>query len=351
MQILRKSLAIIFLVLLFIGLFLFYISITDYKPDTVEMLAINNNQVKTIALNEPITITTYNIGYAGLDEKQNFFADGGKNSRASNLDKVKENLEEIVNTIDKINPDVFMLQEVDVKSSRSYKINQKEYLSIKYPNYSYVFGKNYDVSWVPVPVFKPMGEIKSGIATYSKFYTKSSHRYDLPGKEKWPTQLFELDRCFTETRYQVENDKDLVVINLHLSAFEEGGFIRQQQLFFLKEHLNEEYKKGSYIVVGGDWNHNLPDTDPYQFSHEESWPFWLKNLPDDFSVDGYNWAIDYAVPTVRTMETEYKKGYNFLASIDGFLVSDNIEINYTTTTDTYFKNTDHNPVTVEIILR
>lgn len=351
MNIIKRSLIIIFCIFLIFSLFLFYISFTDYKPDEVETLAINNNQVKTITLNEPLTVTTYNIGYAGLDEEQNFFADGGKNSRAKNNEKVLENLDSIVNIIDEINPDILLMQEVDVNSSRSYKIDQKEYLSDKYPNYSYVYGKNYDVPWVPVPIFKPMGKAESGIITCSKFHTKNSYRFDLPGKEKWPVQLFELDRCFTETRYQVENDKDLVVINLHLSAFDEGGFIRQQQLAYLINHLNEEYKRGSYIVVGGDWNHNLPDSDPHQYPHVEAWPFWLKNLPDDFHVDGFNWAIDDVIPTVRTLEREYKKGYNFLASIDGFLVSDNIEIVYTYATDTNFKNTDHNPVTVELILK
>ena len=351
MIIIKRSLIIIFCILLIFSLFLFYITISDYKPDEVEMLAINNNQVKTIMLNEPISITTYNIGYASLDEEQDFFSDGGKNSRASTKDKVKENLEGIVNIIDVLNPDILLLQEVDINSSRSYKINQKEYFSDKYPNYGYVYGKNYDVPWVPVPVFKPMGKTESGIVTYSKFHTKNSYRYDLPGKEKWPIQLFELDRCFTETRYQVENGKDLVVINLHLSAFDEGGFIRRQQLEYLKNHLNEEYKKNSYILVGGDWNHNLPDTDPYSYPHEEVWPFWLKNLPDDFHVSGFNWAIDDAIPTVRTLEKEYRQGYNFLASIDGFLVSDNIEIFHTYARNTNFKNTDHNPVTVELILR
>lgn len=351
MIIVRRILTIILSMLLILSLVLFYLTFTDYRPEEIEILTVNNNQVKPIVIGEAFNLTTYNIGYAGLDRDQDFFFDGGKNSRAESKMKVMENLEGIVNIIDNINPDILLLQEVDIDSSRSYGVNQKQYFNDKYPNYSYIFGKNYDVPWVPIPIFRPMGKATSGIITYSKFHTKNSARYDLPGKEKWLIQLFELDRCFTETRYQVENDKALAVINIHLSAFDKGGLIRQQQLIYFKKHLEKLYKEDLYIVVGGDWNHNLPELDPYRFAHEEPWPFWLKDIPDDFEIEGYNWAVDYMIPTVRTLASKYIKGYNFLASVDGFLISDNIEIIRVNAINTGFEYTDHNPVSIELKLK
>lgn len=351
MKTIKAILIILLTISLLVGLFLFYIAIVDYKPDEVVILPINNNQVKVLSLMEPKTMTTFNIGYAGLDETQDFFTDGGKNSRAKDLETIIDNLKGIVSTIDDINPDFLLLQEIDYNSSRSYHGDQIEYFNSKYPNYGYTYGINYDVPWVPVPVFKPMGMAKSGIVTFSKYNATEAFRYDLPGKEKWTIQLFELDRCFTETMYKVEDGNDFVVINLHLSAFDKGGNIRQQQLKYLEKHLENEYKKGTYILVGGDWNHNLPGSDPHLFTHDEDWPFWLKNLPDDFHIEGFKWAVDPFEPTVRTLEKSYVRNSNFLAVIDGFLVSDNIEVINVFTTNKQFKNSDHNPVTIEFILK
>lgn len=351
MNIVKKILIIFISISMILGLFLFFVNLYDYKPDEVIVLPINNNQVKTLSLEKPLIITTYNIGYAGLDDRQDFFADGGKNSRASSMEQVIINLRGIVKNIDTINPDFLLLQEVDINSTRTFNGDQLEYFYNKFPNYGYTYGLNYYVPWVPVPIFNPMGKVKSGIVTFSKYNATESYRYDLPGKENWPIQLFELDRCFTETRYLIEGNKELVVINLHLSAFDEGGLIRQQQLKYLKDYLKEEYTKGSYIIVGGDWNHNLPGTDPFSFAHEEDWPFWLKNLPDDFKVDGFNWAVQPNIPTVRTLAKEYIRNYNFLAVIDGFLVSDNIDVVDVFTTDDKFIHSDHNPVTMTFILK
>lgn len=351
MHIIKKLIIIILTISAIFGLFLFSVSLYDYKPDEIMVLSINNNQVKTLSLDKPMIITTYNIGYAGLDAKQNFFADGGKNSRATSMEQIILNLRGIVNNIDDINPDFLLLQEVDINSSRSFNGDQLEYFYKKFPNYGYTYGLNYYVPWVPVPIFKPMGKVKSGIVTFSKFNATESYRFDLPGKEKWPVQLFELDRCFTETRYQIDGGNELVVVNLHLSAFDKAGLIRQEQLKYLKHYLEEEYKKGTYIIVGGDWNHNLPGSDPFLFAHEEDWPFWLKNLPDDFKVEGFHWAIQPNEPTVRTLAKDYTPGYTFLAVIDGFLVSDNIEVLDVFTTNDKFKHSDHNPVSLTFFLK
>ncbi|MBU5439996.1 endonuclease/exonuclease/phosphatase family protein [Tissierella sp. MSJ-40] len=347
----RKVGIIILIIAILFGLFLLIITITNYKPEEITEIIINNNQGKIIDSSIPLTCTSFNIGYGGLDENQNFFADGGSNSRAASREKVVGNLNDIIELLDTINSDFLLLQEVDFDSSRSYKIDQVKYFQEKYPNYSSVFGINYKVAWVPVPILKPMGKAYSGILTLSKYHAIDAFRVQLPGTEKWPIQLFELDRCFIETRFPVNNGKELVLLNSHLSAFDKGGVIRQQQLNYLKSYIENEYFKGNYIIVGGDWNHNLPDTDPYSFNSTEEWPFWLENLPQDFKPRGFSWAIDKEVPTVRTLAEEYTDGYNFLAVIDGFLISDNVEVLETYAIDNNFRNSDHNPVTIEFLLK
>jgi len=75
-----------------------------------------------------------------------------------------------------------------------------------------------------------------------------------------------------------------------------------------------------------------------------------KKLPADFKPEGYKWVYDANTPSVRTIAKNYVVGDNFLAVIDGFLVSDNIEIEDVKGIQTNFKFSDHNPVTVSIKL-
>lgn len=344
---------IIFIVglLVVFGLLLITLTLTDFKPKEKIALEINNNQNELLELNQNLTVTTFNIGYAGLDKDQNFFADGGTNSRAESKERVESNLAGIWNYLKDINSDFLLLQEVDLNSSRSFEINQLDFLKERLNNYSYIYGVNYRVPWVPVPLTNPMGKVESGIMTFSKYEINQAYRYDLPGKEKWPIQLFELDRCFTESRFKVDSGDELVLVNLHLSAFDEGGLIRQQQLNYLKEYIENEFKKGNHLILGGDWNHNLPGSDPYRFEHSEEWPFWLQNLPEDFTLENFSWASNNTTPTVRTLAQEYLVGYNFLANIDGFLVSNNVEIIKVVTSDEGFEYSDHNPVTLTFVLR
>ncbi|WP_409227852.1 endonuclease/exonuclease/phosphatase family protein [Gudongella sp. SC589] len=351
MRVLRAILTISGIIILLFASFLIYITTTDMKPEEIEVLSVKNNQMKEVPVGEPIVITTYNIGYAGLDKTQDFFADGGARSRAESLDAVVLNLEAVIETLDRTESDILILQEVDQDSSRSFGMDQVDILENSYPNLGHVFGLNYRVPWVPVPITNPMGKATSGIMTMTRYNVERAVRYQLPGEEEWPVNLFELDRCFMETRLKASNGKEVVVVNLHLSAFDKGGIIRLRQLEYLKDYLEAEYKEGNYIIAGGDWNHNLPGTDPMDFDASEAWPFWLKDIPENYHVEGYDWAVDPSCPTVRTLERPYVDGYNFKAVIDGFLISDNIEIIAVEGIDTNFENTDHNPVKLDIVLK
>lgn len=351
MSTIRRILILLFSLILLYSLYVMLIRISDYNPNEIVILPIKNNQSKTVKVDETLTVTTFNIGHAGLDQYRDFYNYGGKSSRAISNEAVLSNLEGIVTTLDQINSDFLLLQEVDTNSSRSYKNKELEYFNIKYPNYSCIYGKNYDIAWIPFPLLRPMGMVESGISTFSKFNAYEANRYDLPGQEDGIYKFFDYDRCFTEQKFKTKNGKSLIVINLHLSDFKDVGFKRQLELSYLEHYLEKIRKEDSYIIVGGDWNHNLPGSDPYHFNFIEDWPSWLKNLPEVFTLDGFNWSIDTRYPTVRSLEYKYNPGSTFLAVIDGFLVSDNIEVLDVETVNENFKYSYHNPVKLSFSLK
>ena len=347
LKIIKKIALIALIVVVLIGGYFAFMTITDYQPDEVIALKQDTISERTIDPNESFKITTFNIGYATLDKNADFFMDGGTESKAESEDVVYKNLEGITSFYNETNSDFYLMQEVDIKALRSKNINEYDYLSDYLDNYESTFATNYKVPWVPVPIMSPMGYVESGIVNFSKYQSNELNRYQFPGEEAWPRQLALLDRCFIEARYKITDEKDLVIVNLHMSAYDSGGFMRAQQVEYLQNFLKENYEQGHYIVVGGDYNHELPGTDADKFNTEPK-PSWLKVMDAEFT--GFNWFIDENIPTNRALDKSYVKGVNYISNIDGFLVSDNVKVTQTIVHDLNFENSDHNPVTIEFEL-
>lgn len=345
----RKAILVLILVIVvLVGGFIGYLALGEYRPEPILPVQISEQQDRIIGPNEELTITTFNLGYAALDRDANFFMDGGTMSRGLSLDRVESNLTQIMGFLANANSDIFILQEVDEPSTRSYGINEHQRIAGALKDYSSSFGVNYQVSWVPVPITKPMGKVRSGILTLSRLTVSEATRYTLPGEYSWPTHLAQLDRCLLESRIPTSNGKELVIAHIHLSAFDKGGFIRNQQLAFLETYAREDYAKGNYVIIGGDWNHLLAEHPEEKRARlSANWPFWLELLPKGF-LSEFNWAFDETIPSNRTVDAAYDPKTTFTASIDGFLISPNIEILSVSGHDLGFEFSDHNPVTVKI---
>jgi len=348
-NIIRIILLIILIPIVLFILFLGFVTVTDYKPELKTPINIDILS-KENANSDEYTIINWNIGYAGLGSKMTFFMDGGKDVFASKPD-TQYNIENIKSFIVSEKADFYMFQEVDVKSRRSYNINQYNEIKKILPNYNATFAINYKVPFVPQPILKPYGKVYAGIATYSKYTISDSERYQLPGSYGWPVQLFFLDRCMLLNRIPLKNGKDLVIINTHNSAYDKNGSQKSEQLSFIKSILVSEYKNGNYVVIGGDWNNILPGVDIEEFKTELTVPEFYIPIPETFTPLNWNWAVDKRVPTNRTLDIPYSHGKNYVTVIDGFLCSPNIEIIETETIDTGFKYSDHNPIKVKIRLK
>ncbi|MGL5085266.1 MAG: endonuclease/exonuclease/phosphatase family protein [Clostridium sp.] len=331
--------------------YIIFLTIKDYRPEEVINLEVKDGSNDVVKIGENINVVTSNIGFGGMDKDVHFFMDGGSMSRAISEERVIYNTEKASEVLDNISPNIIMFQEVDINSTRSYKVDQSKILKEKYEGYSSSNAINYDVPWLALPLREPHGKVLASQMTLTNKAVISSERIALPIDETWPQRLAGLDRAMLVTRMKVENNKELVAINVHLSAYDKGGEIRRKQLTYLTGILEEEYEKGNYVIIGGDWNQAIPGSDASIFETEEEWPDWLVEMPEDFKPKGYSWNFDKTTPSCRNAGKEYIKGYNFLAVIDGFMVSDNIEVVNTKTIDTQFEYSDHNPVSTTIKLK
>lgn len=216
----------------------------------------------------------------------------GKNSKAKDKATVIKNTDGAANTVYGAGADFVFLQEVDVKSTRARGVNQLERFTEKLSDSAYVYAENFHSAYLMYPFNDPHGKTNAGIVTFSKYKVESSVRRSFPVDDGFPTKFFDLDRCFSVSRIPLggaREGKQLVLINAHLSAYDEGGTIRARQLEMLGGVLKEERDKGNYVVAGGDFNHDiasayaaLEDKDSLTyFPSEQEIPEWVYRLKDE----------------------------------------------------------------------
>lgn len=339
------------IVVIFLG-FIAYLSITNYTPDKIEDISITNEDTAAAALtlNSEVTLLTLNTGYAALDKESDFFMDGGTGVLAFSEEKVKENLSGITDIINKSEADIVFLQEVDEDSKRTFNINEKEYFASSFSG-SYAFAYNYKCNYVPYPL-PTLGKINSGIMTLNSYNSETAQRISLPIPFKWPISMCNLKRCLLVEYVDIEGSENkLVLINLHLEAYDDGeGKLEQTEM--LMNLIREEYEKGNYVIAGGDFNQTFPNTDKYPLLNEDYWN--AGRLYEESLPEGFKYIFDDTYPTCRLLNKPYDSENttsNQYYVIDGFIVSPNVEVTKIETLNENFTYTDHSPVKMNFYLK
>ena len=342
--------AIILFLALLAGAGILFLSISEYKPAASESVAINPALARKPVRNEVIDLLIWNTGYASLGEKEDFFMDGGRGVRPAKMENVEENLTAIKNFIINSEADIVFLQEVDLNSKRSYNINQVDYLSKAWGGSS-AFALNFKCPFVPVPFPEFIGKVESGLLSLL-YFSGTAERIALPSPFKWPERAAQLKRCLLITRVPLqEAGAELVLINLHLEAYDSGGEGRIAQTALLAQTMKAEYEKGNYCVAGGDFNQVFPSYKD-AFPIEENKYFTPGIVDEGLFGQGWVLAADPSSPTCRSLDKPYsgfRENHQFYM-IDGFILSPNVRMVSVQTIDLNFKNSDHNPVKLSFSL-
>ena len=348
-KLLRILLILILVLVLAVGGLLGWLSATEYKPEAVEALEVRGLSAESAGVpRESLRILSWNIGYAGLGKESDFFMDGGKDSRSADNATVNRYLSGIRATVEAEEPDVVLYQEVDVNSGRTYGIDETSSLLMN----NGVHALNYSCPFVPVP-FPPIGRVNSGLFTTTDHHIESAERVSLPCPFSWPLRIANLKRCLLVSYLPVEgSDSHLVLVNLHLEAYDDGeGKIAQTNQ--LRDFILTEYEKGNYVIAGGDFNQTFPGSlEAYPILDPSLWTPGV--LDDSLLPEGWAFVYDLSTPTCRLLNQSYDPGdleHTQYYVIDGFIVSPNVELLGVTTLDCGFENSDHNPVELLVSLK
>lgn len=346
---LRKEAIFIKVVVIFvlcIAGYILYVGFSSIRIADSIFLEAEKKSFSQIEENKTYKVLSYNIGFGAFCDEYSFFMDGGEHSRALSKESTEKNINGILKNINEISPEIIFLQEVDEKADRSFHINERKFFEKAFGDYNTVFAINLHTPYFLYPLNEPIGKSLSGIQSFSKFPIYEAERKSL-SVEKGIKRFFELDRCFQVSRIRIKDDIDLVLYNVHLSAYADSREVEEKQFYELFSHMEKEYSEGNFIICGGDFNKDLLG-DSSKFNSGIGGEYsWARPFPFDKIPNGFKLFSDKTVPSNRIADAPYEKGKTFVNTIDGFVVSDNIEVINIKTIDTGFKFSDHNPVVLE----
>lgn len=348
------------------GYYAAYVFASYYRIKDGISLEIVNNTDELMSAGKTYSALTFNIGFGAYDKDFDFFMDSGfdvngnliygSHSRAQSGEKVLENIRGAENVILSLSPDIVFLQEVDTSAHRSCFVDQLEIFTSSFEDYGSVFAQNAHTPYFLYPLNEPIGMFESGLLSLYRMYAGSSVRLSLPLSDSVMDNLFDLDRCMSVTRFPVEgSDKQFVAVNVHMSAYDIDGKVRDMQIKYLGNFLSEERRKGNYVLAGGDFKNILAGSFSY-FTPEngETVPPWAGVWNASFPGFDLIATITGDGPqkgTCRNNTRPYDEDWTYTCVIDGFIVSDNIKIlNVINITSHDFAFSDHNPVKTEFVL-
>lgn len=302
---------------------------------------------------ETYTALSYNIGFGAYEADYGFFMDGGTESRAWSEERLAANMDKITALLQARQADFYLLQEVDIGATRTYHMDERALLCASFKDKSSVFAQNYDSPYLLYPLNSPHGASKSGLLTFSRADITAAKRVELP-VERGVMKILDLDRCYSVSRIAVEGGGELVLYNLHLSAYTSDGTIATEQLSLLLADMQAEYEAGNWCVAGGDFNKDLLGDSSVYFGEADREYSWAQPLPEGV-FDGTDIRLiapldeNDPTPSCRNADGAYHEG-QYVLTVDGFLVSKNVAVSESSVLDTGFAYSDHNPVEMKFSL-
>ena len=350
----KVLLCIVLAFVLAVGAYVAYVFIDYHRIGDMELTPEGDAAATELAAGKRYTVLSYNIGFGAYEDDYGFFMDGGTESWAWSEERLTANVDAIAAFLAQQKADFYLLQEVDIDSTRSYHVDERQPIYQALPGMSHVFAQNYDSPFLMYPLTQPHGASKSGLLTFSPAAISSAKRVELP-IESSVMKLVDLDRCYSVSRIPVDDSKELILYNLHLSAYTSDGTIATEQLKLLLADMQAEYEAGNWCVAGGDFNKDLLGDSVVWFGEADQDYSWAQPIPDGI-FDGYDVTLaapldeDAPVPSCRNADGPYHQG-QYVLTVDGFMVSKNVALESAEVIDTGFRWSDHNPVKMVFTLQ
>lgn len=287
-----------------------------------------------------LDIVAWNLGYGGLGAGSDFIADGGTHSFPPSQAAVRANVAGIAHFLStQQDADIVLLEELAHAGPANYWVNLKQSVDVALSGRDALFFADFKTRLMPWPLAMSHGQ-----GRYSRVAVDSVDVVPLPAED---AGIFGVRRRYAATVTRLKGPQNWTICSVHLAAFDADAAVRTRQLRELLAWAQREYAQGRHVVIGGDFNLQLAQTN-FPNTTEHKYLFWVFAFPQDALPAGWRIAADAATPSVRTNERPYHAGENYTTVIDGFIVSPNVAVEQVSGFNLDFQNSDHNPVRVRV---
>ncbi|HEX8902525.1 endonuclease/exonuclease/phosphatase family protein [Vitreimonas sp.] len=292
------------------------------------------------AAGDTLDILIWNVGYGGLGADSDFVSDGGEHLFPPSRQAVRANVAGIESfLLSQADADVVIMQETARAGPVNYWIDVRARAEHALRDRDNTFFSDFKTRLLPWPL-----HIEHGQALYARVAVQGADVVALPAED---SGFLGVRRRYASPLIRLAGDENWTIASVHLAAFDEDAAVRTRQLRELMAWAQGEYESGRRVVIGGDWNFQLAETD-FPHNTDQRFLFWLFPFPQDALAPGWRIAADASIPSVRTNHKPYVAGENYVTTIDGFVVSPNVAVESVRGFDLGFEHTDHQPVRLRV---
>lgn len=285
---------------------------------------------------ETLELLVWNLGYGGLGAGSDFVSDGGEHLFPPSRSAVRDNVAGIEAFLaTQGDAGVIINQEIARGGPVNYWIDLRARVEHVMRDRDMTFFSDFKTRLMPWPL-----RMNHGQALFSNYAVESAGVVALPAED---AGIFGVRRRYAAPYVRLAGDARWTVASVHLAAFDEDAVVRTRQLRELLTWADGEYRSGRRVILAGDWNLQIAETN-FPHTTDERFLFWLFPFPQDALPEGWRIAADGAIPSVRTNHRPYVAGENYVTTIDGFIVSPNVEVVDVHGFDLGFEHADHQPV-------
>jgi endonuclease/exonuclease/phosphatase family metal-dependent hydrolase len=246
---------IAFIVMGFVVLTMFSTDIlVRHFDDEEEALYFQAPSIQTVPFpNDSLKVMTWNIHSAG--GKEGFLYDCTGDSKKLSGKVVKNNLSELANVINKYDPDVLFLQQVDYESQSTNEKDMIKWL-LHHTQLSFaVYAPDWVAGWTP-----NAGAVHSGNMILSKWKLKNAKRLAYPHIEEgslW-TEFFAPQRNMLLAEMDAGKNKRIYLLNTRIEDLDFPEKRKKQIEYFADMVKRTERGREKILIAGGDLAHIPP---------------------------------------------------------------------------------------------
>lgn len=229
---------------------------------TAKKMTVAPTQVATVK------VMTWNIRFGA--GRVPWFGDSCGDRVILTDDEVMASLNGIAQKLYEAQPDILLIQEIDVQSKRSGYVDQVQWLlDHTYFNYA-TFASAWKAQFIPSD---GLGRMNMGNAILSRWKISEAERIALPlrGDQDALTQYFYLRRNILKAKIDVPNLDNFYAVVVHASAFAMDD-TKKKHIDIFKTELDKITEAGGYFVAGGDLNELPPGASITNFCIENLCP-------------------------------------------------------------------------------